>query len=378
MLTEEPTIGMYELHRRWPGMDLNKMLEMARGLFDYEGGEFIQLYTPETDMQERGIPWPYMYGTARHKLETNEIKLDIEPIYKYLEMSSAITSWECAFKLSEIEYYEKKHPKVKWPIIDLKKIASEAGMSKEDLIQHMRASEAPADDNSAKAPAASEYITADEARRQRNMSPTVFAEHLIGYRTILPLEGLTSRDRDYFYGEETPIEEARDMLHKISIHRRDWENHLQLTFGPAKAKGPGAGEEIAQLGKRHAELLAEKIKADTRIAELEAELARERQARTDAEEAANKKVGLEGTIKRLRKILQAWKAAPAWMIPAAIAVYDDGPKDRSRDDLKPFARGFKGPTKGTHFEVWRLALPAGYHKKKPGRKSKIDDESVDR
>jgi len=343
MLTEEPFITIEQLLKRWPGKPYNEIGAEIADLFDENSNPFQIMF-----------PYPHLRrGVERLNPNTGNIVWDVELLGNapYGINGEFDLEYLC-FKVDEIEDYEKKRPEVFYQVVNA-----------DDLSE-------PEDIN--------DYIPAEKARRQRGMSPVEFTSYLRALRNELPLAGLTSEDREYFYGQwgNASIEDIANMLPQISIHQLDWENHLKTLGGLAEMVEPGAGEEAFKA--RLAEVVAD-YKA--KLKKAEADLAQERTARIKAEEIVKGKSTDKATIGRLKKQIEAWKAVLTWMIPAAIAVAQAGQKTMTRSELWPFVEGAGGPTKSdrnTQFEAWRAALPGDFYDKydRSGL-SQNDDEPID-
>jgi hypothetical protein len=100
------------------------------------------------------------------------------------------------------------------------------------------------------APNEPEYLSAELVRTKLIgiLSPVRFVELLREHREELPLYGLTSNDRDFFYGICTEPISAVDMLDRISIHALDWLNFLrtmeQEEAEPQSGDPPCSTEEV--------------------------------------------------------------------------------------------------------------------------------------
>ena len=362
MSTEEPFITIDQLLKRWRGMDYDEIGRKLTERAEAKKGKRAE------DLFAVPFPQPYrIIGLVRTNPSTGGKDWEPKPI------DSSPYSWDdfnrearydldgYVFMASDVKAYEEENPKMGWSI------AGDPD-DPEELVEY-------------------ESISAEEAYRQLKMSPGGFIRHLRGHvRDALLLEGLTPDERDEFYGPEDflsgrgTIPRAASLLPKILINRLDWENHLKTLAGVAETTEPGAGEEA--LKARLAEIMAE---GRAKQKQLEAELAREREARVQAEKTANVKSTDKATIGRLGKQLEAWKGAPAWMIPAALAVAQEGPKPRTRTELWPFVIDAGGPQKRSdeneQFKAWRAALPDDLCDKRakndPSNNPPVDDEPVD-
>jgi len=304
------------------------------------------------------FPQPFrVTGPARKHSTTGDTVFECEP----LDCAPLIPGDDgfsfYIFKLSDVEAYEKENPEVKWEIIDsylMEPIPdSLPALMLKDILIGVN-------------------------------SPFSFVKYLreCGRGAFL-LEGLTPDEEARFYGPECPltgwgtIEEAVAMLPKISINRFDFFGHLKAHAGPTEINALGQADEAtkARLAEAVAECLAKQK-------QLESELARERDARIKAEEAARGKASLEGQLGKAKKTLERWQGALTWMIPAAVKVGQDGPKARKKTELWPFVIDAGGPQKRNEndeqFKAWRAALPDDFcDKRNRAAYPPVTDEPLD-
>lgn len=235
------------------------------------------------------------------------------------------------FNANDVEGYEAAHPEEVWPVVTGDQTEEE-----------------------------SEFLAADDVRKELGMSPSQFVEMLCGKKGP---RLITSREKTYLavhslhelaaqYDPSKVWEPAfftTDGLKKLSIRRKDLQKYLheqQATTEPALdvlALKAQLAEALVERGK----LLETLEKANARIVELEtAAIDPQPLTRTQA-----------ATQARQEKALDGWLPKVDAMIKVAIQCGKEGPKLRQQPDLNVMFNEFDAELTERQRKFFRKCLP---------------------
>lgn len=242
-------------------------------------------------------------------------------------------------------------------------------------------------------PQKQEYIPVEDLQKTANLSPSRFVELLRAHRDYLPLHGFFSdNDRLFFYDEEVEPVRALDILSGITVHYLDWKNFILAMEKEGREKiEPSCEDSLPEdvsdlksqlaeaqkhiealeqwnkrLNEQNKELRPELTQKDSRIAELESQLA-------ISAESKGKRDNSAAIIGKLRKDLQRWKTAFPLAVCATekLLTHPAETTKKTRSELLPFICEVC-PSKCAEpkipcavfskeqFEVWRDAVPPAH------------------
>lgn len=310
-------ISATEVAKRW-GVGAENLQEMTISSSKYDGANYLPVYrSPQKHI--RPLDGQVLYFCSGPYFSfpgSGREGYDLEDHY---------------FNADDVDAYEKNHPEEVWPIVEEEQAEEET-----------------------------EFLTADDVRKELGMSPSQFVDVLNGKRG----PRLITSDEDGYktYWDENNFCRGKrgdyfttdrlESLPMLLIHRVDLQEYMaerQATTEPASDTSTLTARLVESQAER--DRLSEALKkAQARIAEMEA---------IQDEPVIGPQTN-KATQARQEKILEAWQNATRSMIDVAIQCGKDGERQRQKSELEGMFKALGATLSKSQFDFFRDCLPDGH------------------